>query len=502
MRTLSDPLKAEQRDANVNPYIQVVLTPPGAGTVITIKTSDAIPRIRKIESTEGLWGSTGQTTITLRNSDQYFSGKDLRGYKVEIGWGAITTSEEYSEQAPLWVFNQREDSEPGVLYTILECVDIWWRLAQLKVIGGGTKVSGTISGAFTLLEAVTNGGQGGGTGTASHVIVIGDDYLILTGTTGTFLTGDVLTGASSGKTITLTSDGQSGGVGAAPQFDGTQQIHDIIAALIADIADLDDDTAGADARIHDTPEYQADNLDPILGIIRRLIEMTNSALRYGNDEDMHLKYLDPAPGAYDYEYDSAHSFLVDIRDQRLTIPNKIFIIDSIPDYTYWAVANDTASQTAIGVITQVFEAPDLASNAEAQNRANAMLVRIQQESVQGRVVAPMNCGQEILDYISITDTRAGITTIGRIGLIIRTFEPGVYKIECRLGGILDFLDISSPQAFMQSLYTYGYGRLSVPGGAIAGPLIHPSVSIDASQVPFTPATLGNWTGSADPWANR
>jgi len=500
VRTLSDPLKAEQRDKNVSPYISVTLVAPGGSPTYTYTTADSPNRIFKIDSTEALFGSTAQTTIQLKNDDQFFSAKDLRGYKVTIGWGCYTGSNEKSDAAPLWVRSQRDRSEEGVLLTELVCVDAWWKLAQLDVIGGGVELRGTIVGTFQTGEAVTNGGQGGGTGVALRVLLVGADFITVTGVTGTFLTSDVVTGSTSFATITLTQAGTTGGgVGAAPSF-GNATIRNILASLVADVADMVDDTAGNDTTLNGTSDYEPSNFDSILGLVKRFEEMTNSVLVYKADGKMHLTWLNPAPAAYDYEYDTVHCFIIDFRERVLVIPNKVFVIAEMANAaSTWAVANDTTSQAAIGVVSKVYEDPDIAGNAAlAQLRANALLFRLQQEASKGRALVPMNCGQEVMDYVLITDSRAATTIVGRIGMLTRHYASGTYSMEISLGEAFDFLDTENPQSFLDSLQTYGYGRLMVPGGVITGPLSSPSVSLEADQVHFLPAVLANWAGSADP----
>ncbi|KKL81222.1 hypothetical protein LCGC14_1996940, partial [marine sediment metagenome] len=64
---------------------------------------------------------------------------------------------------------------------------------------------------------------------------------------------------------------------------------------------------------------------------------------------------------------------------------------------------------------------------------------IQQESVGGVMVAPMNCGTEMYDYIQIDDDRAGWTSGSelplRVSKIVRRYSPGMYTIELGFGGL-------------------------------------------------------------------
>ena len=491
MRTLSATLTTAQQAASGTPYLELVLTSPDGLTTYTFKSTDATPRIRRLDITEGAWGSSRRPVIRLLNNDQYFSSLNLKGYKAVVKWGYNTTlpGNESSSSQPMWVYVQREMSEEGVLYTELELVDLWWRLSKLRVVGGGIRLTGTIVGTFTLSEGVT-----GLTGSALRVLSIGTNHILVTGVTGTFTNTQVVTGNSSGATITLTEDaGSGGGVGAAPTWTNTT-IYNIIASLIADVANIQDDTAGADARLSDTPEYTTNDFDIVLGVVRMMIQLTSSMLRMENDGKAHVRYM-TTPGSPDYSYDASHVFFKEAREQILTIPNKIFVVDNLPPegtFNYYGVATDAVSLAAIGPIPKVIQDSTVTSNAEAALAAATILLRVQEETTKGEFEAPMNCGQEVLDWVSIVDSRANITITGRVSLIRRIWEPGKYVIDVQLGGLLDDIDLSSPEALITSLLNYGYGRAVIPGGMIADSL-GGSVSIAASQVTYTPATPTNWT---------
>ena len=491
MRTLSATLTTTQQGASGTPYIEIVLTSPDLLTTYTFKTTDATPRIFSGKISEGVWGTTTRPILRLKNQDQYFSAKDLRGYKADIKWGYNTPSgNESSTMQPLWVYDQREVSAEGELLTELELVDVWWKLGKLRVVGGGTKLEGTIVGTFQYGEAVS-----GATGSAERVLSIGTDHIIVTGVTGTFTIGQVITGGTSGATITLTATASAGGgVGAAPAWT-TTTIFNIIASMMADTATLIDDTAAADPRINDTPEYTANEFEGIARIIRVMIQLTNSMFRVQNDGDAHLRFM-TIPGSPDYSYDGSHIFFEEFRDQKLVIPNKIFAVDELPpdgQFSFWGVASDATSVAAIGQILKIVQDPSIISNAEAALVAATTLKRIQEETVSGVFEASMNCGQELLDWVSIVDSRAGITVTGRVGLITRNFESGKYSIRIQLGGLLDELDLSSPEALMSSILNMGYGRASIPGGALTDPIINPSVTIDAGAITYTPAVAGDWS---------
>ncbi|GAG79117.1 unnamed protein product, partial [marine sediment metagenome] len=64
-----------------------------------------------------------------------------------------------------------------------------------------------------------------------------------------------------------------------------------------------------------------------------------------------------------------------------------------------------------------------------------MLHRIKMEATKGEIEAKMNCGQELLDYIRVTDTRAGVDYYGWVGSLIHRWKPGYYRLTIGLGGL-------------------------------------------------------------------
>src|SRR4030042_2757287 len=134
MRILSDELLAAQKSGHVDPYVKSVIT-----NGVTTYTFDnrsiggALNRIRRVISTEEPFG--GNAIILLKNSDRYFAAKNLRGYKVTLGFGAkVNGTYEVSNLAPLFVFSQRDTSVEGELVTELYCLDYWWLIAYTMVV--------------------------------------------------------------------------------------------------------------------------------------------------------------------------------------------------------------------------------------------------------------------------------------------------------------------------------------------------------------------------------
>jgi hypothetical protein len=112
---------------------------------------------------------------------------------------------------------------------------------------------------------------------------------------------------------------------------------------------------------------------------------------------------------------------------------------------------DSASESAI--ITESFnwdeierlydrftklEDRNIGSVSQAQARGEAYLRQASIESANGLIRIPVNCGQQIYDVISITDSRAGLDAEKRrlLGLTL-TYNPsrGEYEQRLRLGAV-------------------------------------------------------------------
>lgn len=158
---------------------------------------------------------------------------------------------------------------------------------------------------------------------------------------------------------------------------------------------------------------------------------------------------------YDYEYKLAtsgeHTFFDKSHRKRLLIPAKI-TVSSHPDHPtiYTGTATDTDSNDLLS--HPEYHYARLASNAEALAMAEAIRDRYLWDGEQGSGLVPMNCGQEVFDYIKFTDSRDNSDTrIGNVGYLKRTYVPGKFEMELRLGST-----------------AFGFGDVSLPRGVGAG----------------------------------
>jgi hypothetical protein len=83
---------------------------------------------------------------------------------------------------------------------------------------------------------------------------------------------------------------------------------------------------------------------------------------------------------------------------------------------------------------------NLATMAEAEERAQAEFRRAQLAALAGEMAVPANCGQELYDVVDITDPRAGLSQARRriLGLSLLYHRGGAtprYQHRLLLGGV-------------------------------------------------------------------
>jgi hypothetical protein len=79
------------------------------------------------------------------------------------------------------------------------------------------------------------------------------------------------------------------------------------------------------------------------------------------------------------------------------------------------------------------------NNKEQEPNGKELETRLaEMEAVNGAILAPVNCGQQLYDVVDITDSRAGLSATRRrvIGLTL-VYRPrrGEYQQRLLLGGV-------------------------------------------------------------------
>jgi len=177
--------------------------------------------------------------------------------------------------------------------------------------------------------------------------------------------------------------------------------------------------------------------------LRWLLDRTKCVMRWEADEKFHVFTPTISGVTYDYAYslDTGHTFFSKAYQNSLVTPNKIYVM-SDPDTDDGFTGNATDDSFSILPFPKWYY-HRLASNAEAEDIAEAILSKAQLHAQIGAASVPMNCGQEVFDYINITDSRQSKNRAGNIGSLTRHYqgfsqdrEGGIFTTQFSFGGWL------------------------------------------------------------------
>jgi hypothetical protein len=162
--------------------------------------------------------------------------------------------------------------------------------------------------------------------------------------------------------------------------------------------------------------------DNRLDKIQELLSYTADKMRIEDDGEIHIYNPVTTGNTYDYEYrlavDTYHTFFNKALRNRFVNPNKEIVCSS-PDHAPQYTGNAT-SATSFALAPKTHTTyRRLASNAEATAIAGAIIERYELDAEKGSAIVPMNCGQEVWDYILITDARQSDTRAGNVQYIQR-----------------------------------------------------------------------------------
>ena len=162
-----------------------------------------------------------------------------------------------------------------------------------------------------------------------------------------------------------------------------------------------------------------------LSKVQELLAYTGSKMRSQNDGKIHI--FDPVVSgtAYDYEYaftvPGSHNFWSKTVRNRFVEPNKVIVTSPSSAGTVYAGTATSATSFALAPKIATYEMT-LASSAQANSIAAAKIESVEVDSEKGFAVVPMNVGQELWDWIKITDSRQNDTITGNIQYIRRDVE--------------------------------------------------------------------------------
>jgi len=271
------------------------------------------------------------------------------------------SGDEYSRCAPLRVRGQELHSGQGILNMILQPIGILDQLGEDKAIAEYTQLAGDTNTVKTLISAVCAASTG-------------------------------LSSAYNGYTaITVV-------------YDSEDSLIDVF--IPADFFSI---------KMNETR----------LAKLEELLSYTGCKMRPGNDGKLHIFVPTISGTTYGYEYkfnvSGDHNFWNKTLRSRFVNPNKEIVKTPTgisPAYTGNATS---ATSFALDPKTHTTERR-IVSNAQGTAIAGAIIESTELDAEKGFAVVPMNCGQELWDYVKATDSRENDTNTGNIQYIERIVE--------------------------------------------------------------------------------
>uniref|UniRef100_A0A6M3XXQ0 Uncharacterized protein n=1 Tax=viral metagenome TaxID=1070528 RepID=A0A6M3XXQ0_9ZZZZ len=369
-----------------NVLFKAVFTKAGQSTRTYGVDTDNV--IIRLSHTESEWSQ--KADVIVENGDGTLTALDLTGYTATISFGYITTAgDEYSAVAPL------------------ECIS---QQGTTQFLGGNFFITFTCAGIFDMM----------GEDEASDEYSVDDTNTDTVKTILTAIANATMSVYSHCKNYTITFDKED--------------------SLIDTFIPKD--------------YFKVSFKESRLSAFKKVLKWTKCKARIEANGAIHVFNPTISGSTYDYEYNDAvsnHNFFEKSVRNRLVIPNKV-VVSSSPDHENQYTGNDTdaTSYAALGRYINQYHWIRLASNAQATAIATAILQGYQVGQENGHGSAPLNCGQEVMDYVKITDSAAGDTRTGNIGYIRRICEQGKFDMEFRFGA-LDIGGISALVAPIPSI---------------------------------------------------
>lgn len=351
---------------------KVVLTKSGQ-TTRTYDISSTANRIIRLNHTEQEWSQLAPIAV---ESDSTLAALNLHGYQgvISYGYNDATNGDEFSAAAPLEVISQKTDTLMTGKY--------------------GQLVTGfTLAGVFDMMNFDH----------ASVAFTPEDTNRDTVKTILTAIAAATMPCFSHTKAYTIT-------------FDATEE------TLLDSFIPADFFSVGFN--------------ESRLSAFKKALRWVKSKARIEDDGEIHVFNPTVSGTSYDYEYNDAvsnHNFFVKSVRERLVLPSQVTVQSHpshIPGFT--GTANDTATNAALGRYHTEYHYAKLTSDSEAGDIATAILQGYQVGAERGRGNAPMNCGQEVMDWIKMTDSVASDTRTGNMGFLIREYSPGT-RFQMRFG---------------------------------------------------------------------
>lgn len=188
--------------------------------------------------------------------------------------------------------------------------------------------------------------------------------------------------------------------------------------------------------------------------ISQLLGWTGNKMRAENDAALHTFNPTTTGSSYDYEYELAvsgeHTFFNKELRNRFVNPNKVVVKSFEADEPQFSGSATSATSYALFPKTRTLRFR-LVSDTEASNIATARIETHELDADVGAVSVPMNVGQEVWDYIKVTDSRQGDSRVGNVRQITRRVQVPqrggqfVFSMDIRFGKTVGLAPITIGQ---------------------------------------------------------
>jgi hypothetical protein len=342
-RSVSETLKAAQYATSRTPYIHLVFTSYDGGTTydLSLGSADYGSRIILVDHSEEAYNE--YAVIVLRNYDRGLPS-DLTGFWTEIGYGDVTGGgNEYESTPRLWVKHHQEVSAGGRLLTILELEGMWAKMRETKMLLGNPPYYNAT----------------------------------YTGETPYALIGLIFSELDPAFSLQALAEDD----GIMNTYKPSFSVNDV--ELFEDAASL----------------------------LYRLVKMTKSFLRPKPSLEFEVKFPQSSDSNDLTYYSSKAPYFKEYSNrENLLVPNHIYLVANAGEDGLWTdvivvEASNSESIGKYGDVPDVVLAPEITSGGDAENRAAAVLARVNEEEQAGVLVTQHDCRVELYDRVGVEDSR-------------------------------------------------------------------------------------------------
>lgn len=402
-RTISAALLTEQNASPRVPYIRIY-----------INSTDYSPRLLYLEHHEEAYRD--RAVIGLSNRDGTLDSLNLDGYEFEIGYGYITgnavaepngnnDTAEYEYTPTLWVKSHQVISVRGERVYQIEAEGMWMKMREQQMIAGVNQWRASVAVVVDQRVPPTTPN--------------GHNYKCTTaGTTGaTEPTWPTTPGSTvTDGTVVWTEDGIAI-QNYSNSFPATHTVEELMQLIIESFGwtwtavGATNDGIIADFK----PVFEVNQMpfESAASLLYRLVWMTKHYFRAKKSKTFEMVFPQAADAAdVTYYSDQDPRFDSHVEISKLLIPNSILVLCNQDPNKQWntdsyplisGTASDVPTDPAYDEIIQVFLAGNIRIQADADNRASAILTRLKAEQNAGRTVVPHDVQIELYDKISIQD---------------------------------------------------------------------------------------------------